>query len=148
MTSFKFIGSSLIWMWVLYFLGIGEIEWVVGFTASFFIMSALGMFNPKKVEPESNEEADNERLAAFRQKFKEGQRSDSESEFKVVMVDEQGDECGFIIKESGEIETHGKPNPIIVAAANELRASIKLFGAEAVANELKKIVAATKQQKK
>lgn len=149
MKSYKLIIGAVIGMWVLYWTGmIPDSTGPWAFTVSFLVLDRFGAFKREKqemldslrAEAEEIEQQTESRAEEFKRKLREAQENQPDA--TITIIDPDGNKSSIIIKATGEVITKGDPDPDIVDAAKHLSDAIKVFGPEAIAQELEHFIRA------
>jgi len=139
MRSVHIIVGTCITLWIMHWTSDVFPGGIIpmAFTASFLGMDLLGFFKREKPAVKEVSEGDVEltdRQKAFRESLKEGKPDEADAVIR--MVNQDGEESLIVIKSNGEIEVEGNPEPEIVEMAHHLKASIKQFGVDSIAQQI------------
>lgn len=119
--------------------------------AGYLMVDKLGsMAGKRQAKEQAQDDGVSERTKEFRRKVEEGKRAalGGGEDVVVNMINLDGTRSAIIVKANGQIETTGTPDPDVLKAAMLLEESIRNFGAESVAAELKRQIEIIMLEKK
>lgn len=155
MTSYGLIFKLNIGLWALSIFGFISSGTALAFTVSWVIMDFLGQFKldkayiahklREKYDDDYNPEEEGEsRAEEFKRKMREAEQHLPDA--TITMIDPDGNKSSIIMKADGRVITEGNPDPNIVAAAKDLAGAIKIFGTEAIAEQMEQFVRAYNEE--
>lgn len=149
MTSYGLIFKFCIAAWVLALFGAITNTVALAMTVSWVVLDFLGVFKREKAYiaerlqqsmDEDYEPEQESRAEEFKRKLREAQESQPDA--TITMIDPDGNKSSIVLKASGEVITEGNPDPEIVEAARNLAGAIRIFGTEAIAQEMEQYIKA------